>query len=88
MARFREGTGTGLLVAIGAMAAFTLVAWLFALLFWLAFSTYAIVEVIGDGRPSALAVSLIVVGLVSGLVVLTCVGIWQVGKRLMPAKRV
>ena len=87
MARFREGTGIGVVVAVASMTAFTLLAWLFAFLWWLAFSVYAIVEWIGDGRPSALAVLLIVVGLVSGLVILACVGIWQAGKGLAPPKR-
>jgi hypothetical protein len=87
MARYREGTGTGLAVAIASTAAFTLVAWLFAFLFWLAFSIYAIVEWIGDGEPSAIALSLIVAGLVVGLVVLAYVGIWLVGKSFAPAKR-
>lgn len=87
MARFREGTGTGVVVAIASIAAFTLLAWLFAFLFWLAFSIYAIVELIGDGRPSAIAASLLVVGLVAGLVLLACVGILQVGRSLTLAKR-
>jgi hypothetical protein len=69
------------------VGAFALLAWMFAFLFWLAFSIYAIVELIGDGRPSAIAVSLIVIGLVAGLVVLAYVGIWLVGKSLTPAKR-
>jgi hypothetical protein len=88
MAHFREGTGTGLVVSFASTIAFALLAWLFAFLFWLAFSIYAIVEWIGDGAPSALAVSMIVIGLVVGLVVLTYVGIWLVGKRLAPSKRV
>ena len=87
MARFREGSGTGAVVAIASVGAFALLAWMFAFLFWLAFSIYAIVELIGDGRPSAIAVSLIVIGLVAGLVVLAYVGIWLVGKSLTPAKR-
>lgn len=87
MARFREGTGVGVVVALASATAFALLAWVFALLFWLAFSVYAIVEWIGDGRPSAIAVSFLVVGLVSSLVVLASVGIWLVGKTLLPAKR-
>ena len=87
MARFREGTGIGIVVAVGSTTVFVLLAWLFALLFWLAFSIYAIVEWIGDEEPSALAVSLLVIGLVAGLVVLACVGIWLAGRSLAPAKR-
>ena len=56
MARYREGTGTGLVVALGAIGIFTLFAWVLVFLLWLALSIYAVVEWIGDGRPSALAV--------------------------------
>ena len=87
MARFREGTGTGLVVAIGAVGMFSLLAWVIVFLLWIALSIYAIVEAIGDGRPSALAVLLIVVLLVSGLVTLAGVGIGLVGKSLTPKKR-
>jgi hypothetical protein len=87
MARFREGTGTSIAVAAASVTGFVLLAWVFAFLLWLAFSIYAIVELIGDGRPSALAVSLIVIGLVAGLVTLLGVGIWLAGRRLLPAKR-
>lgn len=87
MARFREGTGIAVVVALASTAAFTLLAWLFAFLLWLSFSIYAIVEWIGDGEPSAIAVSLLVIGLVAGLVVLACVGIWLAGRSLAPAKR-
>ena len=87
MERFREGTGTSLVVAIGSAAIFTLLAAVLAVLFWIAFSIYAIVEIVGDGRPSAVAVLLIVVGLVGGLTTLACVATWFVGRRLAPAKR-
>lgn len=87
MARFREGTGTGLVVALGSVAIFSMLAWVIAFLFWFAFSIYAIVEWIGDGRPSALAVLLIVVLLVGGLVTLAAVGFGLVGKSLTPKKR-
>jgi hypothetical protein len=87
MARYREGTGTSLGVAIVSMTVFALLAWVFALLFWLAFSIYAIVEWIGDGEPSAIALSVIVIGLVTGLVVLASVGVWMIGRSLAPAKR-
>jgi hypothetical protein len=87
MGRFREGTGTSLAVAIGSVAIFTLLAGLLAVLFWIAFSIYAIVEIVGDGRPSAVAVSLIIVGLVSVLAVAASVGLWLIGRRLAPPKR-
>ena len=87
MDRFREGTGTSLVVAIGSAAIFVVLPAVLAVLFWIAFSIYAIVEIVGDGRPSALAVLLIVVGLVGGLTVLAGVGLWFVGRRLAPAKR-
>jgi hypothetical protein len=87
MARFREGTGTGLVVALGAVGIFSLLAWVLVFLLWLALSIYAIVEWIGDGRPSALAVLLIVVLLVGGLVTLAGVGLGLIGKSLTPKKR-
>ena len=64
MARFREGTGTGLLVAIGSLSIYAGLAWAVVFLLWIALSVYALVEMFGDGRPSALAVMLIVVLLV------------------------
>ena len=86
MQRFREGTGTSLVVAIGSVAIFALLAWVLAVLVWIALSIYAIVEIVGDGRPSALAVLLIVVGLVGTLTTLAGVGLWLVGRRLAPSK--
>jgi hypothetical protein len=85
--RLREGTGTSLVVAIGSAAIFTVLAAVLAVLFWIAFSIYAIVEIVGDGRPSVVAVLMIVVGLVGGLTALAGIGIWFVGRRLAPAKR-
>jgi hypothetical protein len=87
MARFREGTGAGLVVALGSVAIFSLFAWVIAFLLWIALSIYAIVEAIGDDRPSALAVLLIVVLLVGGLVTVAGVGFGFVGKSLTPKKR-
>jgi hypothetical protein len=87
MERFREGTGTSLAVAIGSAAIFTVLAWVLAVLFWIAFSIYAIVEIVGDGRPSAVAIMLIVVGLVGTLTTVAGVGLWLVGRRLSPSKR-
>ena len=87
MARFREGTGTALLLAIGSFSVFAVLAWIVAVLLWVALSIYALVEMIGDGRPSALAVLLIVVLLVGTLVTLAAVGFGFVGKRLTPRKR-
>lgn len=87
MARFREGTGTSLFIAVGSFAMFTLLAWVLASLLWIALSIYALVEMIGDGRPSPTAVLLIVVLLVGGLATLAAVGIGLVGKSLTPKKR-
>jgi hypothetical protein len=87
MARFREGTGTALLVAIGSFSVFAILAWVVAVMLWIALSIYALVEMIGNGRPSALAVLLIVVLLVGTLVTLAAVGSGFVGKRLTPGKR-
>ena len=56
MARFREGTGTGLLVALGSLSIYSLFAWVLVVLLWIALSVYALVEMIGDGRPSPVAV--------------------------------
>lgn len=87
MARFREGTGTGLFVALGSLTLYSLLAWVLAFLLWIALSIYAFVEMIGNGRPSPLAVMLIVVLLVGGLVTLAAVGVGLVGKGLTPKKR-
>jgi hypothetical protein len=87
MSRFREGTGTGLVVALGSVAIFSLFAWVVAFLLWIVLSIYAIVEWIGDGRPSAIAILLIVVLLVGGLVTLAGVGFGIIGKSLTPKKR-
>jgi hypothetical protein len=87
MARFREGTGTALGVVFGSLTIFTAFAWLLAFLLWIALSIYAIAETFGDGRPSALAVTLIIVLLVTGLVTLFAVGVGFVGKHLTPQKK-
>jgi hypothetical protein len=87
MARFREGTGTGLVVALGALGVFSLFAWVLVFLLWIALSIYAFVEMLGDGEPSPLAVLLIVVLLVGGLTTLGAVGVGLVGKSLTPKKR-
>jgi hypothetical protein len=87
MARFREGTGTGLLVALGSLTIYAGLAWVLAILLWIGLSIYAFVEMIGDGRPSPLTVLLIVVLLVGGLVTLAAVGIGFIGKSLTPGKR-
>jgi hypothetical protein len=87
MARFREGTGTGLLIAIGSLSLYAGLAWVIVFLLWIALSVYALVEMFGDGRPSALAVLLIVVLLLGTLVTLAAVGVGYVGKRLTPQKR-
>jgi hypothetical protein len=87
MARFREGTGTGLFVALGSLSVFSLLAWVLVVLLWIALSVYAIVEMIGDGRPSPLAVLTIAVLLVATLVTLAAIGIGYVGKGLTPKKR-
>ncbi|MGH2673764.1 MAG: hypothetical protein ACRDHC_12380 [Actinomycetota bacterium] len=87
MARFREGTGASLFVALGSLTLYSILAWVLAFLLWIALSIYVFVEMIGDGRPSAFAVMLIVVLLVGGLVTLAGVGIGLVGKSLTPKKR-
>ena len=87
MARFREGTGTSLFVAMASATVFSMLAWVIAFLLWISLSIYAIVEMIGDGRPSPTAVLLIVVLLVGGLATLAAVGIGLVGKSLTPKKR-
>ena len=87
MQRYGEGTGTGLFVALASFAFYAILAWVVAILFWIAISIYAIVEIVGDGVPSAMAVTLIVMLLVATLVVLAAVGIGLLGKSLLPAKR-
>jgi len=86
MARFREGTGTGLLVALGSLSLFAGLAWAVVFLLWIGLSVYALVEMFGDGRPSPLAVMLIVVLLVGTLVTLIAVGLGFLGKALTPKK--
>ena len=87
MARFPEGTGTSLVVALGSLLFYAVLAWIVAILFWIAFSIYAIVEIVGDGRPSAMAVTSIVMLLVTTLTVLAAVGIGLLGKSLTLKKR-
>jgi hypothetical protein len=87
MARFREGTGTGLLVALGSLSIYSLFAWVLVVLLWIALFVYALVEMIGDGRPSPVAVLLVVVLSVVTLVTLAAVGIGFLGKSLTPRKR-
>jgi hypothetical protein len=87
VARFREGTGTSLFVALGSLTLYSILAWVLAFLLWVSLSIYAFVEMIGDGRPSVFAVMLIVVLLVGGLVTLAAVGVGVVGKSLTPKKR-
>jgi hypothetical protein len=87
MARFREGTGTSLFVAIGSFAIYAVLAWVLVVLLWIALSIYAFVEMLGDGDPNPLAVLLIVVLLVGGLTTLAAVGVGLVGKSLTPKKR-
>jgi hypothetical protein len=84
MARFREGTGTGLFVALGSLSIYSLV---LVVLLWIALSVYAFVEMIWDGRSSPVAVLLIVVLSVGTLVTLAAVGIGFVGKSLTPRRR-
>jgi hypothetical protein len=87
MARFREGTGTSLFVAMASATVFSMLAWVIVFLLWIALSIYAFVEMIGDGRPSPTAVLLIVVLLVGGIVTLAVTGIGLIGKSLTPKKR-
>jgi hypothetical protein len=87
VARFPENTGTSLFVALASFAMFASLAWVLAFLLWIALSIYALVEMIGDGRPSALAVVLIVVLLVAGLTTLAAVGVGFMGKSMTPKKR-
>ncbi|MGH7542231.1 MAG: hypothetical protein ACRELC_14655 [Gemmatimonadota bacterium] len=87
MARFREGTGTSLVVAIGSAGVYTLLAGVLAIFLWIALSIYAIVEMLGDGRPNPVAPVLIVVLSVGGFTTLIAVGIGFLGKGLVPRKR-
>lgn len=87
MARFREGTGTALVVTIGSTGLFALLAPVVAIVLWIALSLYAIVEMIGDGRPNPVAVVLIVVLLIGTLVTMIGVGIGFLGRSLAPRKR-
>ena len=87
MARYREGTGTGIAVAFASLTFHAILAWVVVFALWIALSIYAIVEAFGDGKPSAIAVLLIVVLLVGTLTTLAAVAIGFVGKGLTPKKR-
>jgi hypothetical protein len=87
MTRFDEGTGAALVVALGSLAFFALLAWAIAFLLWIGLSIYALVEMVGDGRPSALAVLLVVVSLVGALSTLFAVAVVFAGRSLTPRKR-
>lgn len=87
MARYREGTGTGIAVAFASLTFHAILAWVVVFALWIALSIYAIVEAFGDGKPSAIAVLLIVVLLVGTLTTLAAAAIGFVGKGLTPKKR-
>jgi hypothetical protein len=87
MARYREGTGTGLLVAFASLTFHAILAWVLVFALWVGLSVYAFVEMIGDGKPSAIAVLLIVVLTVGTLTTLAAVAIGFVGRGLTPKKR-
>ena len=87
MARYRDGTGTGIAVAFASMTFHAVLAWVVVLALWIGLSIYALVEMFGDGKPSAIAVLLIVVLTVGTLTTLAAVAIGFVGKGLTPKKR-
>jgi hypothetical protein len=87
MARYREGTGTGLAVAFASMTFHAILAWVLVFALWIGLSVYAIVEAFGDGKPSATAVLLLVVLTVGTLTTLAAVAIGFIGKGLTPKKR-
>jgi len=86
MARYREGTGTGLAVAFASLSFHAILAWMLVFALWIGLSVYAFVEMLGDGKPSAIAVLLIVVLTVGTLTTLAAVAIGFVGKGLTPKK--
>ena len=87
MARFREGTGTGLAVAFASLTFHAILAWVLVFALWIGLSIYAIVEAFGDGKPNATAVLLLVVLMVGTLTTLAAVAIGFIGKGLTPKKR-
>lgn len=87
MARYREGTGTGLALAFASMTFHAILAWVLVFALWIGLSVYAIVEAFGDGKPSATAVLLLVVLTVGTLTTLAAVAIGFIGKGLTPKKR-
>ena len=87
MARYREGTGTGIAVAFASMTLHAVLAWVLVFALWIGLSIYAIVETFGDGKPSATAVLLLVVLTVGTLTTLAAVAIGFIGKGLTPKKR-
>jgi hypothetical protein len=86
MARYREGTGSALGVAIASMTFHAVLAWVVVFALWIGLSVYAIVEAFGDGEPSAYAVLLLVVLTVGMLTTLAAVAIGFIGKGLTPKK--
>ena len=87
MARYRDGTGTGIAVAFASLTFHAVLAWVVVFALWIGLSIYALVEMFGDGKPSAIAVLLIVVLTVGTLTTLAAVAIGFVGKGLTPKKR-
>jgi hypothetical protein len=87
MARYRDGTGTGIAVAFASLTFHAVLAWVVVFALWIGLSIYALVEMVGDGKPSAIAVLLIVVLTVGTLTTLAAVAIGFVGKGLTPKKR-
>ena len=87
MARYRDGTGTGIAVAFASLTFHAVLAWVVVVALWIGLSIYALVEMFGDGKPSAIAVLLIVVLTVGTLTTLAAVAIGFVGKGLTPKKR-
>jgi len=87
MARYRDGTGTGIAVAFASLTFHAVLAWMVVFALWIGLSIYALVEMFGDGKPSAIAVLLIVVLTVGTLTTLAAVAIGFVGKGLTPKKR-
>jgi len=87
MARYRDGTGTGIAVAFASLTFHAVLAWVVVFALWIGLSIYALVEMFGDGKPSAIAVLLIVVLTIGTLTTLAAVAIGFVGKGLTPKKR-
>jgi hypothetical protein len=84
----REGAGVAGAIAGAIVVAFATLPFVLVLMLYLAWSIYALVEILGDSGPASPAiVTLIVVGIVGGVALLIGVGLGLIGRSLSPKRR-